>query len=79
MTQALPSTGAITGVGEALAFFRNPDFARERFVQHGDIFETRLIGQRLIFIRGDFLPVKSWRTPLLIAISGLTGRMCIGT
>lgn len=53
MTQALPSTGAITGVGEALAFFRNPDFARERFGQHGDIFETRLIGQRLIFIRGD--------------------------
>ena len=48
----LPSTGALTGVLEALAFFRDPDFARKRFDQLGDVFETRLVGQQLVFIRG---------------------------
>ena len=53
MPRSLPNTGAITGFGEALAFFRNPTFAQERFETHGDVFETTLIGQRLIFIRGE--------------------------
>ena len=53
MPRSLPSTGAITGLGEALAFFRDPAFAQERFATHGDVFETSLLGQRLIFIRGD--------------------------
>lgn len=48
----LPSTGALSGVGEALAFFRNGDFARQRFERYGNVFETRLLGQRLVFIRG---------------------------
>ena len=48
----LPSTGALTGVLEALAFFRDPDFARKRFDQLGDVFETRLVGQQLVFIPG---------------------------
>ena len=49
----LPTTKAITGILEALSFFRDPEFARRRFDQHGDVFETRLLGQRMVFIRGD--------------------------
>ena len=48
MPRSLPSTGAVTGLGEALAFFRDPAFAQERFETHGDVFETSLLGQRLI-------------------------------
>lgn len=39
-----PSTGAVTGVLEALAFFRDPDFATQRFARFGNVFETRLLG-----------------------------------
>ncbi len=49
----LPSTGAVTGVLEALAFFRDPSFAQRRFETHGDLFETSLLGQRIVFIQGD--------------------------
>jgi cytochrome P450 len=49
----LPGTGAISGVLEALAFFRDPHFARARFEQFGDVFETKLLGQPLVFIRGE--------------------------
>ena len=49
----LPNTGAISGLIEATDFFQNPNFANDRFAKYGDIFETKLIGQRLIFIRGD--------------------------
>ena len=48
----LPNTGASTGVLEALAFFRDADFARRRFERFGNVFETKLLGQRLVFIRG---------------------------
>jgi cytochrome P450 len=48
----LPSTGATTGVLEALAFFRDPGFAQSRFARFGDVFETSLLGQPLVFIRG---------------------------
>jgi cytochrome P450 len=48
----LPSTPALSGVLEALAFFRDPDFARSRFERYGDVYETSLLGQRTIFIRG---------------------------
>lgn len=48
----LPSTPALSGVLEALAFFRDPDFARSRFERYGDVYETRLLGQRTVFIRG---------------------------
>jgi cytochrome P450 len=48
----LPGTGAVTGVLEALAFFRDGDFARQRFERYGDVYETRLLGQPLVFIRG---------------------------
>jgi cytochrome P450 len=48
----LPNTGAISGVLEALAFFRDADFARGRFERYGDVFETKLLGQPLVFIRG---------------------------
>lgn len=48
----LPSTGASTGALEALAFFRDADFAQQRFEQFGNVYETRLLGQPLVFIRG---------------------------
>ena len=50
---SLPSTGAVSGVLEALAFFRDADFARKRFEQYGDVFATKLVGQPLVFIRGE--------------------------
>ena len=49
----LPSTGAQSGLLEALAFFRDPLFAQSRFARWGDVFETSLMGQRLVFIRGN--------------------------
>ena len=48
----LPSTGALSGVLEGLAFFRDADFARQRFERFGNVYETRLLGQPLVFIRG---------------------------
>ncbi len=48
----LPTTGAVSGVLEALAFFRDGDFARRRFEQYGNVYETRLLGQPLVFVRG---------------------------
>ncbi|MCP9886764.1 cytochrome P450 [Cyanobium sp. ATX 6A2] len=49
----LPGTGAASGILETLAFFRDPGFARRRFERHGNVFETRLLGQPLVFIRGE--------------------------
>ena len=48
----LPRTGAATGLLEALAFFRDADFAAQRFARYGNVFETRLLGQELVFVRG---------------------------
>jgi cytochrome P450 len=48
----LPNTGALTGVLEALAFFRDGDFAQRRFDRLGNVYQTRLLGQPLVFIRG---------------------------
>ena len=48
----LPRTNAATGVLEALAFFRDADFAARRFAQFGNVFQTRLLGQELVFVRG---------------------------
>jgi cytochrome P450 len=48
----LPDTGAVSGLLEALAFFRDPGFAQRRFAEHGNVFLTRLVGQPLVFIRG---------------------------
>jgi len=42
----------VSGVLEALAFFRDGDFARRRFEQYGNVYETRLLGQPLVFVRG---------------------------
>ena len=50
---ALPSTGAITGLGETMAFFRDPSFSQRRFRELGDVFETRLLAQSIVFIRGE--------------------------
>jgi len=48
----LPRTGAVTGVLESLAFFRDPGFAQKRFAEYGNVFATNLLGQPLVFIRG---------------------------
>jgi cytochrome P450 len=48
----LPTTGALTGVLEGLAFFRDGDFAQRRFDRLGNVYQTRLLGQPLVFIRG---------------------------
>ena len=52
-TTPLPSTGAVSGLGETLAFFTEADFAQRRFETHGDVFETKLLAQRMVFIRGE--------------------------
>ena len=49
----LPTTDSVTGILEAVGFFRDPEFASRRFQEFGDVFETTLIGQRLVFIRGE--------------------------
>ena len=49
----LPCTAARSGILEGLAFFRDPDFARQRFERFGNVFETLVFGQRTVFIRGD--------------------------
>ena len=48
----LPGTGAVTGVIEALSFLRDGDFAQRRFDQFGNVFQTRLLGQPMVFVRG---------------------------
>ena len=52
-SRALPTTGALTGVLEALAFFRDPSFAKSRFDRLGNVFETSMLGQPMVFIQGD--------------------------
>ena len=49
----LPTTGARTGILEALAFFRDPNFAKRRFDRLGNVFETSLLGQSMVFIQGE--------------------------
>ncbi len=49
----LPTTGAVTGIFEALAFFRDPSFAKRRFTRLGNVFETSMLGQPMVFIQGD--------------------------
>ncbi len=49
----LPTTGAISGILEAFAFFRDPSFAKRRFERHGNVFETSMLGQPMVFIQGS--------------------------
>ena len=49
----LPTTGALTGILEALAFFRDPSFAKKRVDRHGNIFGTSMLGQPMVFIQGS--------------------------
>ncbi|MFM7085542.1 MAG: cytochrome P450 [Cyanobium sp.] len=48
----LPRTPAVSGVLETLAFLRDPLFAQRRFQQFGDVFQTTLLGQPMVFVRG---------------------------
>ena len=48
--KSLPSTGAVTGLKETLAFFADPSFTQQRFEQYGNVFETRLLAQRIVFM-----------------------------
>ncbi len=49
----LPTTGALTGILEALAFFRDPAFAKKRFDHLGNVFETSMLGKPMVFIQGS--------------------------
>ena len=49
----LPSTVAVTGLKETLDFFNDPSFAQRRFDAYGDVFSTKLLAQRIVFIRGE--------------------------
>jgi hypothetical protein len=49
----LPSTGAVTGLKETLDFFNDPSFVQRRFDAYGDVFATKLLSQRIVFIRGE--------------------------
>jgi len=51
--RTLPTTAARTGILEALAFFRDPSFAKRRFNRLGNVFETSMLGQPMVFIQGD--------------------------
>ena len=48
----MPRTPAVTGVLELLGFLGDPDFVRRRFERYGDVFETVLVGQPQIFVKG---------------------------
>lgn len=48
----LSGTGAMSGLVETLALFTQADFAQRRFDAHGDVFETKVLAQRMVFIRG---------------------------
>jgi cytochrome P450 len=48
----VPATPATSGLLETLDFFRDPYFVRSRFERSGDVYETSLLGQRTVFIRG---------------------------
>lgn len=50
--QTPPHTGAVTGVLELLAFLRDPGFADQRFAELGNVFETVLVFQPQVFVRG---------------------------
>ena len=52
-TTPLPRTGAVTGLKVSLDFFRDGGFARKRFEAYGDVFETKLLAQAIVFIRGE--------------------------
>jgi cytochrome P450 len=49
---APPHTGAVTGLLEQLAFLREPDYASRHFARLGDVFETVITGQPVVFVRG---------------------------
>ena len=51
--QAPPHTGAVTGLLELVAFLRDPGFAKRRFDQLGEVFETVIAGQSQVFVRGS--------------------------
>ncbi len=52
-SRPLPTTGALTGIFETLSFFSDPSFARRRFERLGNVFETSMLGQSMVFIQGD--------------------------
>ncbi|MEB3334285.1 MAG: cytochrome P450 [Cyanobacteriota bacterium] len=49
---APPHTGAVTGLLEQLAFLRDPDYAQRHFTRLGEVFETVITGQPVVFVRG---------------------------
>ena len=68
----LPRTGAVTGVLEALAFFRDPGFAQKRFAEYGNVFATNLLGQPLVFIKASGLARMTFGPPTPRRVSAIT-------
>lgn len=50
--QVPPGRFGLPVIGETLQFFRDPDFAKTRHQQYGEIFKTRLLGSPTIFLKG---------------------------
>ncbi|WP_088889099.1 cytochrome P450 [Leptolyngbya ohadii] len=47
-----PGQQGLPLLGETLAFFSDPDFARKRHQQYGPIFKTQLLGSPTVFLKG---------------------------
>ncbi|MEN9215716.1 MAG: cytochrome P450 [Gloeomargarita sp. HHBFW_bins_162] len=52
MGQLPPGRFSLPFIGETLEFFSDPEFARKRHHEFGEIFRTNLLGQNTIFIKG---------------------------
>ena len=47
-----PGKFGLPVIGETLDFLRDPDFAKKRHQQYGEVFKTRLLGSPTIFLKG---------------------------
>jgi cytochrome P450 len=47
-----PGKFGLPVIGETLDFFRDPDFAKKRHQQYGEVFKTRLLGSPTVFLKG---------------------------
>jgi cytochrome P450 len=50
--QIPPGKFGLPVIGETLDFFKDPNFAKKRHQQYGEIFKTRLLGSPTIFLKG---------------------------
>jgi cytochrome P450 len=50
--QVPPGQFGLPVIGETLDFFKDPDFAKKRHHQYGEVFKTRLLGSPTVFLKG---------------------------